>query len=372
MVKRLVSILLSIIRLKPPALASGCLSLLYNIGENEMIFLRKSTVFQFFLFILAIGYAHSVSADKAIGVFSASQSCPAYVSKNKLTNPDNTQILADKKYDIIEVNKPPAHASWYRVVLPAANPKERWISAECGDAKLAGGQGTGDNGNSNSCSIAGEADSHVLALSWQPAFCETKPQKPECKISDLQVYQAKHFTLHGLWPNKKSCDTHYAFCGDIKAQKQNFCDYPEIKLDSTSQVALAEVMPSVKAGSCLERHEWYKHGTCHASRSMNEFFDLSVDLARQFNDSGMAYFMNRRIGQQVRTEDFLNRIAAVLGSAARERIKLNCNQGMLVEIQLSLIADLIPGTDLEKLIADAPAQSNSNCGETFRVDPIGQ
>ena len=337
-----------------------------------MIFLRKRTVFHVFLVILAIGFAHSVSA-KAIGVFSAQQTCPAYVSKNKLTNPDNTQILADKKYDIIEANKPD-HASWYRVILPGANPKERWISAECGDAQLSGGQGTGGNGNSddNSCSIAGEADSHVLALSWQPAFCEIKPQKPECKITDPQVYQAKHFTLHGLWPNKKSCGTHYAFCGDVKAQKQNFCDYPEIKLNPTSQTALAEVMPSVTAGSCLERHEWHKHGTCQAAKSIEEFFDVSVDLARQFNDSGMAYFMNRRIGQQVRTEDFLNRVAAVLGSAARERIKLNCDQGMLVEIQLSLIADLTPGADLEKLIVNAPAQSNSNCGETFRVDPIGQ
>lgn len=335
-----------------------------------MIFLRKSTVFQVFLVILIIGYAHSAAA-KTIGIFSAQQSCPAYVSKNKLTNPDNTQILADKKYDIIEANKPD-HASWYRVILPSANPKERWISADCGDAQLSGGQGTGDNGNSSSCSIAGEADSHVLALSWQPAFCEIKPQKPECKITDPKVYQAKHFTLHGLWPNKKSCGTHYAFCGDVKAQKQNFCEYPEIKLNPTSQATLAEVMPSVTAGSCLERHEWHKHGTCQAANSKEEFFDLSVDLARQFNDSGMAYFMNRRIGQQVRTEDFLNRIAAVLGSSARERIKLNCDQGMLVEIQLSLIADLTPGTDLEKLIINAPAQSNSNCGETFRVDPIGQ
>lgn len=335
-----------------------------------MILLRKSTVFQVFLVILAIGYAHSAAA-KTIGIFSAQQSCPAYVSKNKLTNPDNTQILADKKYDIIEANKPD-HASWYRLILPTANPKERWISADCGDAQLNGGQGTGDNGNSSSCSIAGEADSHVLALSWQPAFCETKPQKSECKITDPQVYQAKHFTLHGLWPNKKSCGTHYAFCGDVKAQKQSFCDYPEIKLNPTSQVSLAEVMPSVTAGSCLERHEWHKHGTCQAAKSIEEFFDLSVDLARQFNDSGMAYFMNRRIGQQVRTEDFLNRIAAVLGSAARDRIKLNCDQGMLVEIQLSLIADLTPGADLEKLIVNAPAQSNSNCGETFRVDPIGQ
>lgn len=105
---------------------------------------------------------------------------------------------------------------------------------------------------------------------------------------------------------------------------------------------------------------------------MEEYFDLSVDLTRQFNESGMAYFMNRRIGQQVRTEDFLDRLAAVLGSATRDRVKLKCEQGMLVEIQISLETELTLGEDLEKLIVNAPVQSGSNCGATFRVDPIGQ
>jgi len=39
---------------------------------------------------------------------------------------------------------------------------------------------------------------------------------------------------------------------------------------------------------------------------------------------------------------------------------------------LNLSADLIPGADLDKLIMDAPTQEKSNCGETFRVDRIGQ
>ena len=82
--------------------------------------------------------------------------------------------------------------------------------------------------------------------------------------------------------------------------------------------------------------------------------------------------MNRRIGQQVRTDDFINRVTAVLGAAAKDRIKLNCNQGMLVEIQLNLSASLTPGIDLEKLLPDAPVQGRSNCGETFLVDAIGQ
>ncbi|MBP6354164.1 MAG: ribonuclease T [Nitrosomonas sp.] len=332
-----------------------------------MISLRKNTILQVVLVVFAISHAQSLWAAKTIGTFSAQQSCSAYVSKNKQTNPDNAQVLAGKSYDTIEVNQPD-HPSWYRVIVPTANPKERWVSANCGQAQVT----EAEPDDKKSCSIAGQADSYVLALSWQPAFCETKPDKPECQISDPQVYQARHFALHGLWPNKQKCGTQYGFCGEVKGQKQNFCDYPELPLNPNSKTALAEVMPSVTAGSCLERHEWHKHGTCQAN-PINDYFDLSVDLTRQFNDSGMAYFMNRRIGQEVRTEDFLNRVAAVLGASARERIKLNCNQlGMLVEIQLSLNADLIRGADLENLIVNAPAQGKSSCGETFRVDRIGQ
>ncbi|MCO6434892.1 ribonuclease T2 family protein, partial [Nitrosomonas nitrosa] len=135
--------------------------------------------------------------------------------------------------------------------------------------------------------------------------------------------------------------------------------------------SLAEVMPSVQAGSCLERHEWHKHGTCQTDWSEDEYFDLSVDLTRQFNESGMAYFMNRRIGQTVRTEDFLNRLSAVLGPAARDRIKLKCEQGMLVEVQISLTANLKLGDDLETLIEHAPKQIGSSCQETFVIDAIG-
>ncbi|MBX3617316.1 ribonuclease T2 family protein [Nitrosomonas sp.] len=334
-----------------------------------MTVLRKNTVFQVLLIIVTFSFFQPAWAEKASGEFTAQQACPAFVSKNKSTNPDNAKILTGNKYAITEVltaNNP----SWYRVVVPTANPQERWVSASCGEAELSGGGGGGGGGGS--CNTAGQADSYVLALTWQPAFCETKPDKKECKITDPKVYQARHFTLHGLWPNKDGCQKNYGFCGDIKSQKPEFCDYPAVQLDDDSRISLAEVMPSVTAGSCLERHEWHKHGTCQTKWPMEEFFDLSADLARQFNDAGMAYFMNRRIGQQVRTEDFINRATAVLGPAAKDRIKLICDKNMLVEVQISLSIDLAPGIDLEKLLTNAPAQDKSQCGNTFLVDAIGQ
>lgn len=338
-----------------------------NLADSkEMILERVMAVFRVLLITLAISYAHPNWAEQAKGIFSAQQSCPAYVSKNKLTNPDHAQILAGKDYQTLEVNRPD-RPGWFRIVVPTANPKERWVNVECGQFQADDGNGTGNN----VCRTAGQADSYVLALSWQPAFCETEPQKPECQMTDPASYQARYFTLHGLWPNKRQCGTAYAFCGEISMQKQDFCNYPAVKLDENSHAALAEVMPSVQAGSCLKRHQWHKHGTCQTAWSMEEYFDLSVDLTRQFNESGMAYFMNRRIGQQVRTEDFLTRLAAVLGPAARDRVKLKCKRGMLVEVQMSLAVELTLGEDLEKLMANAPLQSDSNCGSAFQVDPIG-
>jgi ribonuclease T2 len=331
-----------------------------------LIFVRMRNIFQVLLMVLGMACASPIWAVKAEGIFTAQQSCPAYVSKNKQTNPDHTQLQIGEEYRTLEVNRP-TQPSWYRIVVPNASPKERWVSADCGQFLADDGNGTGNN----VCRTAGQADSYVLALSWQPAFCETKPQKPECQMTDPASYQARHFTLHGLWPNKQQCGTNYVFCGQVSTQKQDFCDYPEVKLDADSHAALAEVMPSVQAGSCLKRHEWHKHGTCQTTWSMEEYFDLSVDLTRQFNESGMAYFMNRRVGQQVRTGDFLDRLTAVLGSSARDRIKLKCERGMLVEIQMSLDAELTLGEDLETLIANAPVQSGSNCGATFQVDPIG-
>ncbi|WP_090692291.1 ribonuclease T [Nitrosomonas sp. Nm34] len=335
-----------------------------------MISVRRRAAFQLLLLIVGINCVFPSWADKTNGIFSAQQSCSAYVSKNKLTNPGNAELKVGEHYQTLEVNRPD-HPSWYRIIVPNAYPKERWVSADCGQFQSEEGLGTGAVVKNEACNTAGRADSYVLALSWQPAFCEIKPQKSECRITNPTSYQARHFTLHGLWPNQQSCGERYEFCGEVRAKKEKFCDYPAIKLDSDSRTALAEVMPSVTAGSCLERHEWHKHGTCQTIWSMEEYYDLSVDLTRQFNEAGMAYFMNRRIGQQVRTEHFLNHLTAVLGAAARERVKLNCEQGMLVEVQISLIADLTPGKDLEQLIAQAPKLTPSSCQETFLVDPIG-
>jgi ribonuclease T2 len=48
---------------------------------------------------------------------------------------------------------------------------------------------------------------YILAVSWQPGFCETHPNRKECAGQTSERYDATHFSLHGLWPMRKS------YCG---------------------------------------------------------------------------------------------------------------------------------------------------------------
>ena len=53
---------------------------------------------------------------------------------------------------------------------------------------------------------AGLSGRFVLALSWEPAFCETQPDVPECRSQTTGSLDARQFSLHGLWPPDVYCD----------------------------------------------------------------------------------------------------------------------------------------------------------------------
>ncbi len=324
--------------------------------------------------ILGLVLSNSVSASvPAHGMLTATQSCEAFISKNKQTNPDNTRLDPGQGYAIIETNKA-GNPSWYRLTVPDARPSERWVAKGCGriDVQIGGDKDSDGVSGKNTCNTAGLEDSYVLALSWQPAFCETDNGggKPECQIDDNETYQAGNFTLHGLWPNKQSCGKDYGFCGAIKNKPDDFCDYPQLKLSSSVRQNLQQLMPSAMAGSCLQRHEWFKHGTCQTRLTIDEYFEAAVNMTRQFNASGIGYFMSRYIGATVTEAAFLARVDCALGADTQNSIELKCRDGNLVDVYIHLI-DLPDGdADLEALINN-DRTFKSNCGGAFKIDAIG-
>ncbi|MCV6590920.1 MAG: ribonuclease T2 [Marinobacterium sp.] len=231
----------------------------------------------------------------------------------------------------------------------------------------------------DNCDTPNTYDSHVLAISWQPAFCEGKPTKPECKTLDTGRYDADHFTLHGLWPNKNSCGINYSACGAVKQSFQSFCDYPAMNLDDIVRENLSVAMPGARYGSCLQRHEWWKHGVCRDA-DPNAYFNLSMALLRQINLSDFRLnFIKPNIGKTVQRSDFETEFDNSFGDGASERLKLSCNRAnKLTEIQMALPKVLYKDGQpqpLSDLFAQTPANAPGNrgsCGSSFELDLAGE
>ncbi len=306
---------------------------------------------------------------KVTGELVASTECEAYLSFRKQTNPGGIRLKPGVRYSIVEANK--AAASWYRLYVKGAKPAQRWVNARCGRVSIQQTASTSDVTRTTLCSTPGLADSFKLALSWHPAFCETKPGKPECKADDDRLYRARNFTLHGLWPNKKVCGIRYGFCGEVRRMMKPFCRYPKLALSEQTRMRLNSVMPSAAEGSCLQRHEWFKHGVCETGWDVNRYYDISIRLTREFNESGIAQWMRANVGRLVTTGDFFSQVDKALGSGAHKRLQLKCSKENLVDVYINLPLALDQTQPLAQLVRQADEAPGNGCGSRFYIDRIG-
>jgi ribonuclease T2 len=191
--------------------------------------------------------ASGATADTpASGTFVARQSCPALQSIRTGANPGNVSVEPDGHYSIFAKNKP--NATHYLIDVPDARPGRRWVAVGCGEARLAEGGGQPASGGEEA---SGEPEhdggqtaqkpDYILAVSWQPAFCEGKPDKTECETQRHDRFDATHFTLHGLWPKKQYCNVDRHIVAADKDNRWN--GLPEPELSDATRHALSEVMP---------------------------------------------------------------------------------------------------------------------------------
>lgn len=250
--------------------------------------------------------------------------------------------------------------------------KERWVEANCGQLSNVVVAGTPAK-PAPACSTVGEADGYVFAVSWQPAFCASHADKLECQGGNNASWAARNFTLHGLWPNKASCGTTYGFCSSqLKAKA--FCDYPAPALSEETFKALSQVMPSAHYGSCLERHEWYKHGTCQNKWNADGYYTVAVDLTKQFDNPTVTGFLGSNLGKSASMQDFLAVVDASLGGGAHQRMQIMCDKagGKLVDVYMNLPADIPNNPNLAELLAKAPTGFRNTCGDSFVIDTFAR
>ncbi|HAC62691.1 MAG TPA: ribonuclease T [Cyanothece sp. UBA12306] len=308
------------------------------------------------------------------GTFIANDSCEALQSIRKGTNPGNVTLTPDVAYEVVGQNKPePSH---YQIKIKGVQPA-RWVSVGCGRLLTNCSQSVIGSGTepekpttSNKCPSKVSTD-NLLAISWQPSFCETHQSKTECQSQDASDFDAKHFTLHGLWPQprgKEYCCLPSNFTKKPWSAQPTFDD--ELEDETLALLKDERRMPGVQ--SFLHRHEWYKHGTCYnptSSEPEQEYFEESLALLNQINKSSVQSLFASRIGQRVTLDEVQAAFEQDFGPGAGSKVKLKCSDGLISELWINLTGDIESDTPLTTLLANAK-DARSKC-QGGKIDAVG-
>ena len=301
--------------------------------------------FLFALIAVLFGFVLAAPASaqtKLTGTFTAAQACPALQSIKKASNPGNVMLTVGTAYKLIGENKDPA--SYYWIIVPGASPDFRWVAVDCGK--------TDGVTTVAPAPAAGKTD-YVLAISWEPTFCEAMPSKAECKAETATSYEATHLALHGLWPQPRS----KAYCGVSDADKasdknHSWTALPAVDVTPTTRAALDKDMPGTK--SDLERHEWIEHGTC-SGVDQDVFFARATALLDAINNSAVGTLFAGHVGQQLDGADIRKAFDTDFGAGAGDRVRLSCEthggHGMISELTIGLTGDVVGKANLSDLIA---------------------
>jgi ribonuclease T2 len=326
-----------------------------------MLTLRKCLLFAISLcFFLTLwsntAYAFITLNDQ----FVPGEACQALESIRRETNPGNIRLIPQQTYPVVGKNRD--DASHYLLRIENAEPPTRWVPVQCG-------QLLGASAPVNPINPVNQ--DYLLALSWQPSFCETKPDKSECRSQTAQRFDATNLVLHGLWPQGLYCNV----SSEIKEldQPETWSELPPIDLSEETRNALATKMPGF--ASSLHLHEWYKHGTCY-SDSPEEYFQESIALLDQVNSSSVRNLFASRIGNFLSSNEIREQFDEAFNEGAGSKVQVQCKRdidedrdNMVVELQINLKGDIQPDTPIATLL-EAGKTVPAGC-PNGEIDPAG-
>jgi len=317
--------------------------------------------------LLALSVLPAAAEMPADGSFVAAKACPALQSIRKETNPGDVMTEPGTSYEIIAKNrKKPTH---YRIEVPGAEPSARWVEASCGSMeKVAAAPQKKPEAKSSA-----SGPSYVLAISWQPAFCETNPKKRECRSQTENRFDASHFTLHGLWPQPGT----NIYCGVSQGERSaatdgRWGDLPRLNLTPATQAGIEKSMPGSQ--SFLDRYEWIKHGTCYPERNEETYYRDSLRLIDAVNASAVQALMARSIGKEVSARQIRASFDEAFGAGAGERVRVACrddgSRRLIAELTIGLKGDIPGGTSFTDLLF-ASGPTDPGCPGGI-VDAVGR
>ena len=201
-----------------------------------------------------------------------------------------------------------------------------------------------------SAAQAKEETHNLLALSWQPAFCEMKPDNRECKLINAGrlEHTSEQLSLHGLWPQPRGND----FCKGVRK--------PRIDRDTLERLAYA--MPGMFSG--LHEYQWKKHGTCfHGDRNGDEYYDDTLRIMKVINASSIVDLFTSRMGTRTKLSQKQLRAEfdKVFGRGAGRNVTMTCRKDgrryLVQEVRVLLKGEITDDTNsvsaVGKLIKNA-------------------
>jgi ribonuclease T2 len=210
---------------------------------------------------------------------------------------------------------------------------------------------------------ASAEDSYLLALTWQPGFCADAAHAAtaECKLAPKDK---PRLVLHGLWPDwdvngdgKRDAGDDFCIPGDdnrnsmMALDQGSWLKLPTMTLSEASSNDLATAMPGTASG--LDRHEWWKHGTCSALPP-DEYFAIAIALLRQVERGSLARLVVDQAGKTLDRKQVLDAFERDFGAKSAKALVLDCKDGALQEIRIRLKrATLMQGLTADTLALPA-------------------
>ncbi len=280
-----------------------------------------------------------------VGAFVAEATCPATPSiRDPDDNPGNVATQAGLSYELVGRNAVPG--SHYLIIVPGAEPERRWVAYGCGRIEDEARQAA----EAAPAPPSAARDDFLLAASWQPSFCETRPRVTECRDG---ARDDVGFSLHGLWPQPRGRDYCNVEPRLVALDERGDWDrLPAPELTEATAADLADVMPGVASG--LDRHQWIKHGSCFPGDAQ-AYFAASVRLIDELNDSAVRDLFEDAVGETLDASTIRAAFDEAFGRGAGARVLVDCAEAdgrrLIRELRIELSGS--PGAPLAELIHGA-------------------
>jgi ribonuclease T2 len=225
---------------------------------------------------------------------------------------------------------------------------------------------------------AAAEDSYLLALTWQPGFCAEHAREAECNIAPKDKAR---LVLHGLWPDwdvngdgQRNAGDDFCISGESNRKSMialdggNWLKLPPVKLSVASSNDLERAMPGTAVG--LDRHEWWKHGTCSDLKA-EDYFATAIVLLREVERGSLARLLVAGAGNALDRKQLLDAFESDFGRGSARALVLDCAKDngttALQEIRIRLKrAGITQGLTPDSL-ATAAKGARGDCGTQVLV-----